>query len=62
MNHFLAITSEGGYFGRLYWGNTNSTGSPGQWGSIHWLSSHPDLPGWAGSIGLVRYLLKPLRP
>lgn len=63
MNHFFAITSEGGYLGRLYWGNTKSTGRPDQWGVICWFHLHAgsDSSHWAGSFGLIRYLIKPLR-
>ena len=58
-NHFCRITSEGGYFGRFYWGNTNCAGLPGEWGQIFWLrdcrNTQPD-SGWAGTIWVLRLL------
>lgn len=67
MTHsFIRITSEGGFLGRFYWGNTGSTGSPG-WGQVFWLSDRmvnllESGSGWAGSIGIFRYMTLRLRP
>jgi hypothetical protein len=56
MNHFIAITSNGGYIGRICWCNTGAPGADG-WGSC---STMPltILGAWAGSIPFVRYLVK----
>lgn len=62
MNDFFRVTSEGGYLGRLHWINTNSTGCLDHWGSIFWFCSNSQVSAWAGSVGIFRYLLKPLRP
>lgn len=62
MNDFFRVTSEGGYLGCLHWANANSTGCPDQWGFIRWFRSASQASAWAGSLGILRYLLKPLRP
>jgi hypothetical protein len=66
-NHFICITSEGGYLGRFFWGNTGSIGSCGidlKWGQVFFLSNFfADHFGsaWAGSNGMIRYLTKPFK-
>ena len=58
-NPFIHITSNGGYFGRFFWGNTGATCADGKWGSIHFLKDCKNLQpdsGWAGSIGIFRIL------
>lgn len=56
MNHFIAITSNGGYIGRIVWCNTGALGADG-WGSC---SAMPltIFGAWAGSIPFVRYLVR----
>jgi hypothetical protein len=56
VNPFIAITSNGGYIGRIHWSNSNSPlqtfyGLPGQ-------ISFWNLPGWPGSLGLIRYFTR----
>lgn len=56
MNHFIAITPNGGYIGRLWWSNSNSpvqlqSRQPGVFG--FW-----NLPDWPGSFGIFRYLTR----
>jgi hypothetical protein len=60
-NHFFAVTSNGGYFGRIFWSNTGTLAPPANhmdyWGTCRWWPpAGPFQDGWAGSIGLVRYL------
>lgn len=46
-NHFIRITSNGGYIGRWCWCNTGAPGADG-WGS----------GAWAGSIPIIRLLTR----
>jgi len=58
-NHFCRITSEGGYFGRFFWANSNSRGQPEDWGTVQWLPNCRNLEpdsGWAGAIWVLRLL------
>lgn len=58
MNHFLHVTSNGGYIGRIIWCNSEDPDTPdGFWGSVALMPSNR----WgvlAGSIPLVRYMLR----
>lgn len=56
MNHFFKITSNGGYIGRWYWGNTGIHPSMEHWGSVHWLPNNILATAWAGSFWAVRYI------
>jgi hypothetical protein len=66
MTHgFMRITSEGGYIGRLYWGNTRTPACP-TWGKLYWMSdthvqSFDTGSTWAGSVGIFRYMTLRLR-
>lgn len=58
---FMRVTSNGGCLGRFFWGNTGATGVDGGWGSVHFLRDCKNLQpdtGWAGCIGILRYLTK----
>jgi hypothetical protein len=62
-NHFFRVTSEGGFLGRWFWGNTGGTGCDG-WGGNHWITDKvlKDFDSaWAGSIPILRYLTLPTR-
>lgn len=63
MNHFLRITSEGGYLGAFAWSNSDPSQPPAfptdtsMWGC--WLCLHsPNITGqaWAGSLWAVRHM------
>lgn len=55
-NHFIRITSNGGYIGRWCWCNTGAPGADG-WGSCSPLPV-TILGAWAGSIPIVRLLTR----
>lgn len=57
MNPFIAITSNGGYIGRWCWCNAGTNGSNAGRG-ICFLMPVTELGAWAGSIPIVRYLVR----
>ncbi len=57
MNHFISITSNGGYIGRWVWCNTGSIGAALKWGSCG-LFPITTSGAWAGSTPFVRYLTR----
>jgi hypothetical protein len=53
---FMAITSTGGYIGRIYWENSGIHPDFPRWGSVHFLSNHvPHFlsDAWAGSCRVI---------
>ena len=57
MNHFISITSNGGYIGRWCWCNAGTNGSNVGKGICLPLPV-TDLGAWAGSIPIVRALIR----
>ena len=57
MNHFICITSNGGYIGRICWTNSNAPGNDGPWGGVSMMPV-TILGAWAGSIPILRYLIR----
>ena len=57
MNHFISITSNGGYIGRWAWCNAGTNGSNAGKG-VCLLMPVTDHGGWAGSIPVVRALTR----
>jgi hypothetical protein len=57
MNHFICITSNGGYLGRVCWTNSNAPGNDGPWGGVSWMPV-TILGAWSGSIPIVRRLIR----
>lgn len=55
-NHFISITSSGGYIGRLWWTNTGIDPDWPHWGDTGLI---PDtiLGAWAGSVWCVRAII-----
>jgi hypothetical protein len=57
---FLAITSTGGYIGRIYWTNSGVHPDFPRWGSVQAIpDSMPDSPWsvWAGLFPVVRQII-----
>ena len=57
MNQFICITSNGGHLGRICWVNSNAPGNLATWGCIVWMPI-TIFGTWAGSIPIVRYLIR----
>jgi hypothetical protein len=64
MNHrsaFMAITSTGGYFGRIFWNNSGIHPDLPQWGSINIIpdpASPTDVWGvWAGLFPVIQQII-----
>jgi hypothetical protein len=59
MNHFICITSSGGYIGRFAWWNGGSPMSyyTDGWGDVAFFPATIELGAWAGSIPLVRRMV-----
>ena len=58
---FLAITSTGGYIGRIYWQNSGVHPDLSRWGCVQAISD-PVLPGdrwgvWAGLFPVIRQII-----
>lgn len=58
---FMAITSTGGYIGRLFWANTGIHSDMPYWGEVHMIPV-PNLPGdpwgtWAGLFPVIRQII-----
>ena len=57
---FMAITSTGGYIGRIYWTNSGVHPDFEQWGSVQFISDGTLRWGpscWAGSISAIRQII-----
>ena len=57
---FMAITSTGGYIGRIYWQNSGVHPDFEQWGSVQFISDGTLRWGpscWAGSISAIRQII-----
>jgi len=57
---FMAITSTGGYIGRVFWNNSGIHPDFPRWGEIHFIPSSalPDPFGvWAGLFGVVAQII-----
>ena len=59
MNHFFAVTSNGGYLGRFWWSNSHAVDHPDWgWGQCFWLRRNILFTGWWGEIGMIRTMLR----
>ena len=57
---FVAITSTGGYIGRIYWENSGIHPDFPRWGSVRFLSNHvPHFlsDAWAGSYWAISQIV-----
>jgi hypothetical protein len=57
---FMAITSTGGYIGRIYWQNSGVHPDFEHWGSVQFISDGTLRWGpscWAGSISAIRQII-----
>ena len=57
---FMAITSTGGYIGRIYWTNSGVHPDFEHWGSVQFISDGTLRWGpscWAGSISAIRQII-----
>ena len=52
---FMAITSTGGYIGRIYWKNSGIHPDFPRWGSVHFLSNLSN--AWAGSFWVISQIV-----
>jgi hypothetical protein len=53
---FMAITSTGGYIGRIFWNNSGIHPDFPRWGEIHFIPNpmlHCPFGVWAGLFGVV---------
>jgi hypothetical protein len=61
-NHFIRITSNGGYIGRWFWTNSGSPAAAvnGHWGGVTCLEDCANLREsiWAGSLWVLRVLTR----
>lgn len=55
-NEFIAITSTGGYIGRIYWNNTGIHPDFDHWGVCMWMPA-TTLGAWAGSLWPIRQII-----
>jgi hypothetical protein len=59
MNHFISITSNGGYIGRIAWTNTGVLPAPDHWGGYVVLSVKNIMDsGWWGDCWVMRALTR----
>lgn len=57
----MAITSTGGYIGRIYWTNSGIHPDFPRWGSVHVLPDHMGIGSpwavWAGLFGVIARII-----
>jgi hypothetical protein len=58
---FMAITSTGGYIGRIFWNNSGVHPDFPRWGEVHTIpnSLFPNEPWgvWAGTFGVIAQII-----
>jgi hypothetical protein len=59
MNHFISITSNGGYIGRIAWTNTGTEAASSHWGEYIFLRTTNVLDScWWGDSWVIRAITR----